>query len=138
MHTHSLLHRMQQKAKPTSKSPTRTNRRVTKCTHIRFYTECGTWQLSQLQEAQPEPTESHQVHTHSFLHRMRHMAIKPASKSAAKPLRNPKIEKPHAKYLLTSTKYEEHASVPSFVARIRYPNIAYGWLLRENGHVQGL
>jgi hypothetical protein len=99
------------------------NRRVTKGTHIRFYTECGTGQTN----TQPEPTKesprahtfaftqnaaqgkpthsqsqqkSHQVHTHSLLHRMRHKAIKPASKSAAKALRNPKIEKPQAKILV--------------------------------------
>ena len=42
----------------------------------------------------------HQVHTHSQLRTMRHRAIKPASKSAAKALINPKIEKPQAKILV--------------------------------------
>jgi hypothetical protein len=120
VHTHSLLHRMRHRA---NQYTARANRRVAKCTHIRFYTECGTGQTN----TQPEPTEespsahtfaftqnaaqgqpthsqnqhkTHQVHTHSLLHRMWHKAIKPASKSAAKALRNPKIGKPQAKILV--------------------------------------
>ena len=81
VHTNSLLRTMQQRAKePTGGSPSahtfalthnaaqgeRANRGVTKCTHIRFYAQCGTGRKSQ--------QGGHQVHTHSLLRTIRHRA----------------------------------------------------------------